>query len=213
MLPIVVLSAFATASDLPAGRYVESRTAAVFAGACHYNGEYCADGREALCAWHFEQGRAGGEELAGVDLVLLLAADRNLAEPAANVARWVYLGRGARPAARQAALELLRAREPALFAGAEVLDEVPLELSFGADESYSVHADGRFDLAGRALADRACCRMPFQVWYRPFAAIEERVVGDNTAFAWQDERLGRVFSRPGNNCAFVGRFRLEAPSR
>ena len=47
MLPIVVLSAFATASDLPAGRYVESRTAAVFAGACHYNGEYCADGREA----------------------------------------------------------------------------------------------------------------------------------------------------------------------
>lgn len=213
MLPIVVVSALFCASEFPQGRYVESRTAAVFAGACHYNGEYCADGREALCAWHFERGLSAGEDLAGVDLVLVLAGDRNLAEPAARVERSVYLSSCATPAASRAALELLRAREPALFEGARVLDTLPLEVHMGADEDYRVRGGTLFELAGHALADRACCKMPLQVWYRPFAALDERVVGDNTAFALRDERLGRVFSRPGDNCAFTGRFCLEGLAR
>ncbi len=213
MLPIVVLSAFSAAPPPVTGHYVESRTAAVFAGACHYNGEYCTEGREALCVWHFDQGSSGGVDLAGVDIALALCADANLADPAAHTTRSIYLASGAPPAAANAALELLRTREPRLFEGARVLETLPLQARFGADESYRVSGGTLFELAGRARADRACCKMPLSVWYTPFATIQGRVVGDNSAFALRDERLGRVFSRPGDNCAFTGTFTLEALAR
>jgi len=199
MLSIAILYALQSAAPAPAGHYVESRTAAVFAGACHYNGEWCTEGREALCVWHFEEGSC-----AGADVALALRADANLAAPEAHVRRHVYLSGSAGPAA----LELLRAREPQLFSGAEVLDTVPIEAHFGADGSYAVDGGELFALSGRTLADRACCKMPFNVWYEPFASIAGRVVGDNDVFRMSDKRLGRVFERPGDNAAFTGTFRF-----
>ncbi len=198
MLSIALLCALQASSPAPAGHYVESRTAAVFAGACHYNGEWCTEGREALCVWHFEEGL-----YAGSDVALSLRADANLAAPEVHIRRAVYLsGSGG-----AAALELLRVREPELFRGAEVLDTLPIEARFGADGSYTVDAGTRFALSGRTLADRACCKMPYNVWYAPFATITDRVVGDNQVFRMSDTRLGRVFERPGDNAAFTGTFR------
>jgi len=199
MLLSFLLLALPAPTPAPAGRYVESRTAAVFAGACHYNGEWCTDGREALCVWHFEEGSC-----AGADVVLSLRADTNLAAPDAQVLRAVYLS----GSAGAEALELLRAREPQLFAGAEVLETLPIVARFGADGSYSVDGGERFALSGRTLADRACCKMAYNVWYTPFAAIAGRVVGDNDVFRMSDTRLGRVFERPGENAAFTGTFRF-----
>ena len=207
MLPIFLLSVLCAPPPAPSGHYVESRTAAVFAGACHYNGEWCTEGRDALCVWHFEAGSWAGEELAGVDLALALRADTNLAAPGAQIERAVYLSSTSTPAARAAALELLRAREPGLFAGAAVLDALPISASFTADGGYSIVGGKLFALAGHALADRACCRMPLNVWYKPFGSIDGRVVGDNDVFRMSDARMGRVFERPGNNAAFTGTFR------
>jgi hypothetical protein len=204
MLPIVVLCAFSAPPPAPAGHYVESRTAAVFAGACHYNGEWCTEGREALCVWHFDEGFYAGVDLSGVDVALSLRADANLAAPEAETRRAVYLS----GSAGAEALELLRAREPELFRGAQLLDGARIEAHFGADGSYSVEGGKLFALSGRALADRACCKMPLNVWYTPFAKLEGRVVGDNQVFRMSDERLGRVFERPGENAAFTGTFRF-----
>src|SRR5271154_3653247 len=39
-----------------AGDYVEARTASVFAGACHVNGELMTTGRDAVMAWQFNDG-------------------------------------------------------------------------------------------------------------------------------------------------------------
>lgn len=210
MLPIVVLLAFQSPSPVPSGHYVESRTAAVFAGACHYNGEWCTEGRDALCVWHFEAGSYAGAELAGVDVALSLRSDTNLAAEGAQVERVVYLSSTASVAAREAALALLRAREPALFEGARVLDTLPIASSFTAEGGYEVAGGKLFALVGHALPDRACCRMPLHVWYKPFGRIDGRVVGDNEVFRMSDARLGRVFERPGNNAAFTGTFRFAA---
>ena len=40
------------ASSTIVGDYVEARTASVFAGACHYNGELVTTGRDAIMAWN-----------------------------------------------------------------------------------------------------------------------------------------------------------------
>ena len=204
MLPIVVLLALQAPVPAPSGHYVESRTAAVFAGACHYNGEYCTEGREALCVWHFDEGFYAGVDLSGVDIALSLRADTNLAASDAHTSRALYLSGDA----SAQALELLRAREPELLRGAVVLESARIETHFGADGSYAVEAGKLFALAGHALADRACCKMPFNVWYTPFATITGRVVGDNQVFRMSDTRLGRVFERPGDNAAFTGTFRF-----
>src|SRR4030095_16172932 len=67
----------ANASGL-SGDYVEARTASVFAGACHYNGELTTTGRDALMAWSVASGSWNGINLAGVRALAVVSADVNL---------------------------------------------------------------------------------------------------------------------------------------
>src|SRR6185312_16919690 len=67
------------------GDYVEARTASVFAGACHYNGELVTTGRDAIAAWSFASGTWHGVDLSGVRAVAAISADNNLGQD--NVAR------------------------------------------------------------------------------------------------------------------------------
>src|SRR6266849_4949364 len=62
------------------GEYVEARTASVFAGACHYNGELTTTGRDALMAWNVTSGRWKGVDLAGVRAVAIVTSDVNLSD-------------------------------------------------------------------------------------------------------------------------------------
>ncbi|HVI70034.1 MAG TPA: DUF1326 domain-containing protein, partial [Pyrinomonadaceae bacterium] len=67
------------------GDYVEVRTASVFAGACHYNGEVVTTGRDAMMAWNVTSGKWQGVDLTGVRVMAVVSADANLAE--GNAAR------------------------------------------------------------------------------------------------------------------------------
>src|SRR5256885_1180544 len=60
------------------GDYVEVRTASVFAGACHFNGEVVTAGREAMMAWNFAAGRWNGTDLSGLKAIAVVSADANL---------------------------------------------------------------------------------------------------------------------------------------
>src|SRR6185503_18474413 len=62
------------------GDYVEVRTASVFAGACHYNGEVVTTGRDAMMAWKVTSGKWQGIDLSGVRVLAVVSADANLAE-------------------------------------------------------------------------------------------------------------------------------------
>lgn len=210
VLPLVpaLVSAGAAVPDLaPHGRYVEARTASVFAGACHYGGEATTAGREALLAWHFDGGRQDGVDLAGLDVVAVVLGDENLA--AEHVARRtvLYVGERSTDAQRAALRALLSARLADTLGRIDDVRAVPLALTIGA-EDYGVEAKELFVLRGATLPDRACCKMPLQVWYAPFAPVERPIVGHNTAFEVRDKRLGRVWSRPDENASFTGRFRF-----
>lgn len=208
---LVPLAAAPRPDAAPRGRYVEARTASVFAGACHYGGEATTAGREALLAWHFDGGEHAGVALADVDAVLVIAGDANLAEPAAARRSVLYVS--ARASAAQAdAVRALLADELGARMGALVaLERAPLELAFGGGtdgvETYSVASPGHFELRGALLPDRACCRMPFQVWYAPLTPLERPVVGANAAFRCVEARLDRTWSCPGENASFAGTFR------
>src|SRR5258706_16352594 len=60
------------------GEYVEARTASVFAGACHYNGELTTTGRDAMMAWNFTSGRWKRVDLTGVRPTATATSNVNL---------------------------------------------------------------------------------------------------------------------------------------
>src|SRR5690349_13670892 len=67
-----------TSNSKIAGDYVEVRTASVFAGACHYNGEVVTTGRDAIMAWYFTAGTWQGTDLAGVRAMAAVTSDESL---------------------------------------------------------------------------------------------------------------------------------------
>jgi hypothetical protein len=191
------------------GRYVEARSASVFAGACHYGAEYTTQGREAVLAWELEGGSVEGVSLAGVELAAAVRADANLAEPDAARSSVVYLDQDASQAQREAALAWMRREHGALLGDIEEVRTGPLEVELDGD-AYRVQAADWVRLEGVAMPDRACCSMPSNVWYGPMVALEGRLVGESSLFAVSDPALGPSFERRAENDAFLGT--LAAPS-
>lgn len=196
------------ASGAPRGRYVEARTAAVFAGACHFGGQKTTQGREAVCAWSFEggtaDGTANGTALAGIDVVVALAADENLDDggPRRAVA---YVAEDQPAAGREAALALVRERCGAGLGELEVVLVPTIRRVVEGDE-HALEVPGVLALEGGLLPDRSCCAMPFDVWYRPLFEVEDAVVATHATFRLDDARLGRAFERVNENNGWCGRF-------
>jgi hypothetical protein len=219
-LPIpLLLLVLGTAGPAPvSGRCVEARTASVFAGACHYGAEATTGGREAVIAWRFDGGTRSGVDLAGLGAVAAIAGDANLAESGTARRSVLLVSDRATPAQRRSVLDLVESEYASVLG--RVLEEraVPLEIAF-AGEAYRVVCGGSVDrstsatptieLAGALLPDRACCKMPYAVWYRPLAPMSGALVGENLAFRSTERALGEVWDRPDENAAFVGVFEIR----
>ena len=217
-LPILLLFLVpATTGATPVtGRCVEARTASVFAGACHYGAEATTGGREAVIAWRFDAGTRSGVELAGLEVVAAIAGEANLADSGTARRSVIFVSDRASPAQRRAVLDLVESAYGSILG--RVLEEraLPLETSFEG-ESYRVTCRGSrsisesptIELAGALLPDRACCRMPYAVWYRPLVPISGALVGENRTFRSNERALGQVWDRPDENAAFSGAFEIR----
>lgn len=187
-----------------AGRYVEARTASVFAGACHYNGELVTAGREALLAWQFECGVEASVELDGLAAVALVRAGENLKLDARRESV-LYVPQGLDARHRDALVAAVT--RDAIGALGRVLEVRELEVAVEFDgDGYAVRAGDGIELVGSLDADRACCRMPQNVWYEPLVAVERPLVGKSDVFRVDEPRLDTRFTRHEANDAFVGRF-------
>jgi hypothetical protein len=189
----------------PSGRYVEARTASVYAGACHYGSEYTTSGRQALLVWHFESGTWHGIDLAGADVALAVASEENLDAGTGARRSIVYADARCPEERREAAVDLVLTRCKALAGTVRGVELTELSVSFDA-ESYAAMAPGAFELRGSKLANRECCKMPYNVWYSPFAPVIDPIVGCDSVFRFEDRVLGPVWNRARQNESFVGRF-------
>src|SRR5688572_6775762 len=89
------------------GEYVEVRTASVFAGACHYNGEVVTTGRDALMAWNVTSGKWQNVDLTGVRAMAIVNSNSNLAEAGATRQSEVIIDSSATREQAQAMLSAL----------------------------------------------------------------------------------------------------------
>ena len=188
------------------GDYVEVRTASVFAGACHYNGEVTTTGRDAIMAWNVTSGNWQGVDLTGVRAMAIVSADANLSETNGARQSEIVIDRSA---SRSQALAILNAiKEKYATSLGKIVSVRSAPISFDrTGRTYAVAADDAA-INVEAMPNDLCCKMPNLVWYVPLVGLENRKVGYTTKALYTGTAVSDPWSRSGENSAFYGSFSL-----
>jgi len=199
----IVLTSRAENSSVK-GDYVEVRTASVFAGACHFNGEVTTTGRDALMAWNIASGKWDGVDLNGLRAIAVVGADDNLSNPAAKRRAEIILDQSANHSQRVALLNAIKSRYAAALG--EIVSVRSAPISFKHEgKSYEVSsADAAINV--EAMPNDLCCRMPNLVWYDPLVQLGQRKVGYTIKALYAGHAVADAWERAGENSAFYGSF-------
>lgn len=190
-----------------AGDYVEARTASVFAGPCHYNGELTTTGREAEMVWHVRDGAWNGTSLAGLNALAAVKCDANLKDEQAARRSVLYIDSTATEAQAQAFADAIRTTCGRSLGDIVAVRRVPITFA-RTGETFHVQAEGVSKLAVEAMPNHKCCTMPNLVWYRPLVTVKDRRVGYTIISGIADKTLGANWEKNGQNTAFYGDFSL-----
>jgi hypothetical protein len=186
------------------GDYVEVRTASVFTGACHFNGEVVTTGREAMMAWNFVSGRWNGIELGGLKAVAVVSADENLENVSALRRSEIILDNSANHQQKVAMLEALQNRYAATLGEIVSVRSAPITFKHEG-KTYEV-ASSEASLNVEAMPNDLCCRQPNLVWYNPLVQLSGRKVGYTLKAVYSGKAVGETWERDGENSAFYGSF-------
>lgn len=188
------------------GDYVEVRTASVFAGACHYNGEVVTTGRDAMMAWNVTSGKWQGVDLTGVRVVAIVSADANLVESYAARQSEIIIDS---QASRTQALAMVNAlREKYAASLGKVVEVRSAPISFERNGRAYAVLTNEAAINVEAMPNDLCCKMPNLVWYSPLVGLENRKVGYTAKALYSGKVVGEPWSRSGENSAFYGTFSL-----
>lgn len=188
------------------GDYVEVRTASVFAGACHYNGEVVTTGRDAMMAWNVSSGKWQGVDLAGVRVMAIVSADANLSE--SNAARQSEIVIDTQASRTQALAMVNALKEKYAASLGKVVSVRSAPVSFERNGRTYAVATNDAAINVEAMPNDLCCRMPNLVWYAPLVGLENRKVGYTAKALYSGKVVGEPWSRSGENSAFYGSFSL-----
>ena len=185
------------------GDYVEVRTASVFAGACHYNGEVTTTGREAMMAWNVTSGKWQGIDLTGVRVIAIVSSDANLAEKNAARQSEIVIDSPSR-AQSMAILNALKQNYAASLGNIVKVQQAPISFVRNG-KTYAVAAD-HASMNVEAMPNDLCCKMPNLVWYTPLVGVENRKVGYTNNASYSGNTVSDQWSQSGENSAFYGSF-------
>lgn len=188
------------------GEYVEVRTASVFAGACHYNGEVVTTGRDAMMAWNVTSGKWQGVDLTGVRAMAIVNSTSNLSEKNAARHSEVIIDSAASREQVQAMLSALKEKYASSLGQIVAVRNAPVSFEH-KDRTYAVKADDA-TINVEAMPNDLCCKMPNLVWYTPLVGLENRKVGYTTRATYGGRKVTEPWSRSGENSAFYGTFAL-----
>ena len=186
------------------GDYVEVRTASVFAGACHFNGEVTTAGREAMMAWNFTAGKWQDIDLTGVRLMAIVSSDTNLSETNTSRQSEIIVDSGVTRAKALAALNALKEKYSSALGKIVKMRFAPINFVH-TGKTYEVTSDGA-TINVEAMPNDLCCKMPNLVWYTPLVGLENRKVGYTTKALYDGNGVGEPWSRSDENSAFYGSF-------
>lgn len=190
-------------SPLIRGDYIEARTASVFAGACHYNGELMTSGRDAICAFHITSGSYNHVDLSGVCAVVVVTSDANLGDPTAARSCEIMIDSSASSAQSAAMVEAIKSHYASTLGQIVSVHSGPVSFAHH-DRQYHVDAGGFASLTAQGMPNDECCKQPNMVWYSPLVHLEGRKVGYVTSAQYTAGTLTDPWQRADENSAFYG---------
>src|SRR5437899_12071975 len=163
---IVCLAALAFTSQAEKtsvqGDYVEVRTASVFAGACHFNGEVVTTGRDALMAWNITAGSWNATDLTGVRAIAIVSSEESLANAQAARRSELILDQSASHDQKVAMLEALKSRYAAALGDIISVRSAPIGFKHEG-KTYDVSTPGAA-IHVEAMPNDLCCRISTTGW-------------------------------------------------
>ena len=186
------------------GDYVEVRTASVFAGACHFNGEVTTTGRDALMAWNVTSGAWNGVDLTGMRAIAVVSADDNLSNAQAGRRSELIMDKSASHAQAVAMLDAIKSRYAEALGQIISVRTAPINFKHEG-KTYEV-ASAEAAINVEAMPNDLCCRMPNLVWYSPLVSLGQRKVGYTVKALYAGHTVGDNWERAGENSAFYGNF-------
>lgn len=206
-LASALVAGAAQAAPAVTGDYVESRSANVYVGACHHEGEVPTAGRNALLAWNIKGGSMNGVDLKGVAAVAVVAGDKYLALDDAKRRSVLYVSDEATPEQREALVALLKERAPKALG--ELVDVKTAPISFDASgELYRVQVPGVAFMKIKKQTQMLCCKQPYETWGKPFVPVAAAKAGYCVGVEYKDKGLVQAWSATDQNNAFFGQFSL-----
>jgi hypothetical protein len=191
-------------NTLVKGDYVEVRTASVFAGACHYNGEVTTAGREAIMAWSFSSGSWNGTNLTGLRAIAVVSSDENLDNATAARRSEIILDASANHDQKVAILDALKARYAGTLGEIASVRSAPISFQHEGKSYAVVSAEASINV--EAMPNDLCCKQPNLVWYNPLVQLGQRKVGYTLKAAYSGHEISDNWERSGENSAFYGNF-------
>ena len=210
LLPLLLIAASSAPTPKQSaktitGDYVEARTASVFAGPCHYNGELVTDGKQAILAWNIAGGSWNGVNLAGVRAMASIDCQENLSVTDATRTAEVLVDSNATKAQVAAVTDLIRSRAGSQLGEISSVRRATISFTHDAD-GYVVNADGCASMTVHPMPNNECCTEPHLVWYEPLTPVEHRKVGYTEVASYAAGSNGDQWERSDENSAFYGAF-------
>ena len=220
LLPLLLLSLIGAGSPSPAmksvagvtGDYVEARTASVFAGPCHYNGELVTEGRQAILAWSITSGSWNGINLSGVRAMASVVCEDNLSDEKAVRKSELVIDTSASDAQVASLCDMIRLKAGAQLGQIAATRRAAISFAHsagsGTADGYIIKADGFASMTVHPMPNNECCSQPHLVWYNPLSPIVHRKVGFTETAAYNAGTNGDQWERASENSAFYGQFEL-----
>ena len=216
LLPVIVASlicllAIGAAAQQIQGDYIETRSADVYTGQCFANGEVNLVGREAILAWHVQNGSWDGVSLDGLTIAAAVRANGTLGDPYESPypATAVLLVDDQATPQQSAALVSF-----AHHMGGELLQNVdqtiatPMEMIVNRERhGVASFRAGRFaTVQTRALGEHDHTCGNEVTFYPPLTAVTHSMPAVAMTDAYQGPGLGESWDSHGRRSAFVGTF-------
>jgi hypothetical protein len=189
------------------GDYVEARTASVFAGPCHYNGELVTTGGDAVMAWKIASGSWKGTDLAGVTAMAAVSSEDNLQNKSAARRSEIVVNSTVTPAQTAALVEFVQTE-----CGGQLGKVASIRHAIVAFDhtgsTYTVNSNGFAQMKVQSMPNDECCKQPSLVWYSPLMPLVHRKVGYTLDSAYLAGNVGDPWQRSEENTAFYGAFQF-----
>jgi hypothetical protein len=197
----------AQAAPAVTGDYVESRSANIYVGACHREGEMLTVGRNAVLAWDIKDGAYNGVELKGVRAMAVVGADKHLDFTDAKRQSAIYVSSDATPAQRDAVVAMLKDRAAKALGEVVGVRSAPIAFDAGGD-MYRVQIEGIAFMKIKKQVGELCCKQPYELWSKPFVSVKAPKAGYCVGVSYKDASLLQTWSATDQNNAFFGEFSL-----